>query len=992
MAPHVNDLEEALKKKGGLTLSQLANYDDIITDALVDRVYFWSTIRKLKPNFHPSRSITEEPITTILRRDTIINKDPVTALRKLLSLPGLARYFSSLRSTDEKEHFERHLRKYVNIYLPDCPFEVGTTNRYTIVTHEACITARRVIRQGEPVKYLTGIQVEMTEREEKELSSRTDFSIVISSRRKRPSLFLGPARFANHDCDSNAKLSTSGAHGIHIVARRSIAIGEEITVTYGEDYFGQDNCECLCATCERLLRNGWDPEGPMLHESSSEEESEEEAEEVKPKRRSAARRERSIFDAPRPGALKRKRGMESPAVAESETSQILRKKRGRFGRKPKGKAGRPANRLLEDADGQPLSSADARNIMAEWFEQRHGAQDQESDAEVSKPPARRGRKPKVKQELKEDEEIEVVRKQSWLTRSVGVLCDVMGRALGTVQDEIDAVNRETAELMGWKPEDVPSHYINGAAALSGQIEEQDEDADDENVDDDDDNDGFVLNSRDLGNGHRLRTSASRSMGLDGACDERPGCHEFESLQSAGKLDFGITKPLKALAAPQTTSKTSAYSTGLSSPAPSPFPSPPATASTKTKITSTMKVQKLRTEGLRKVRSESSLRNVVNVDDAKLSDKDRDDVFEVPLSPVPNAAPVKRGLGRPRKKPRTLKTKRETENSTSDTLQSPAESSSMSSVFSRSSELDKAESTSSLNDSPDPPEGFSKGSILSDMVNMYTTDTPPVEDEDMPDATMKAGTATAARGRFPQRRPVRGLHATESLTPSLEASGYRNALHHTPADTLPSPPDEETARPKRGPPRVQHDHINPALLLTTPLHRFVTCRNCDQDFLQSDGTRYEMRIACPRCERHSKLYGFYWPKCEREGKWDNEERVLDHRTIHRFLPRGEGSDSEEEGQESEEEVGKKQGRVARLRETDRRRSESLNGKTVQPPLKQRRKSAMVVETAKPAPARRSRGIKVEEVTPVKRGRGRPPRVKIAEKVPAPISARRSRRSG
>lgn len=36
--PQAADLEEALNKKGGLTLSQLANYDDIITDALVDRV------------------------------------------------------------------------------------------------------------------------------------------------------------------------------------------------------------------------------------------------------------------------------------------------------------------------------------------------------------------------------------------------------------------------------------------------------------------------------------------------------------------------------------------------------------------------------------------------------------------------------------------------------------------------------------------------------------------------------------------------------------------------------------------------------------------------------------------------------------------------------------------------------------------------------------------------------------------------------------------
>ncbi|KAK6433820.1 histone lysine methyltransferase Set9 [Oleoguttula sp. CCFEE 5521] len=991
MAPHASDLEEALRKKGGLTLSQLANYDDIITDALVDRVYFWSTIRKLKPNFHPSRSITEEPITTILRRDTIINKDPITAVRKLLSLPGLARYFSSLRSTDEKEHFERHLRKYVNIYLPDCPFEVGTTNRYTIVTHEACITARRVIPQGEPVKYLTGIQVEMTEREEKELSSRTDFSIVISSRRKRPSLFLGPARFANHDCDSNAKLSTSGAHGIHIVARRSIAIGEEITVTYGEDYFGQDNCECLCATCERQQRNGWDPQGPLLHESSSEEESEEEAEEVKPKRRGGAKRERSIFDAPRPGALKRKRGMESPAVADSETSQIPRRKRGRFGRKPKGGPVRPAKRLLEDADGQPLSSADARKIMAEWFEQRRSAQDQESDAEVSRPPARRGRKPKVKQEPVEDEEIEVVRKQSWLTRSVGVLCDVMGRALGTVQDEIDALNRETAELLGWKPEDVPSHYNRGEAEPKVQIEERDEDADDESVNDDDDNNGFVLNSRDLGNGHRLRASGSQPMGLDGACDERPGQHHFDSLSVAGKLDFGITKPLRALSAPQTVNKTSAYSSGLSSPAPSPVPSPPATAPTKSKTTSSLEVQKLRTEGLRKVRSESSLRNVVNVNDQKLSDKDRDDVFEVPLSPIPDAAPVKRGPGRPRKKVRTLKTRRDTGDSTSDTLQSPAETSSLSSVFSRSSEQDKAESTSSLNDSPDPPEGFSKGSILSDMVNMYTTETPPVEDEEMLDATAENAASKATRGRPPKRRSLRGLPVSESLTPSLELSGRRNAVHHAPADTLPSPPDEETARPKRGPPRILHDHINPALLLTTSLHRFVTCRNCDQDFLQSDGTRYEMRIACPRCERHSKLYGFYWPKCEREGKWDNEERVLDHRTIHRFLPRAEDSDEEAEASE-EEEVVKKTGRVARLRETDRRRSESLNGKSVQPPMKRRRRVEEVVEVTKPVAAKRSRGIKVEEVTPVKRGRGRPPRVKVAEKFPAPLLARRSRRSG
>ena len=38
MPAHAADLDTALQKKGGLTLSQLANYDDLITDALVDRV------------------------------------------------------------------------------------------------------------------------------------------------------------------------------------------------------------------------------------------------------------------------------------------------------------------------------------------------------------------------------------------------------------------------------------------------------------------------------------------------------------------------------------------------------------------------------------------------------------------------------------------------------------------------------------------------------------------------------------------------------------------------------------------------------------------------------------------------------------------------------------------------------------------------------------------------------------------------------------------
>lgn len=75
----------------------------------------------------------------------------------------------------------------------------------------------------------------MTEEEEAMIkSSRRDFSIVVSSRNKSASLFLGPARFANHDCGANARLMTSGSAGMEIIAVRNIEIGDEITVSYGK--------------------------------------------------------------------------------------------------------------------------------------------------------------------------------------------------------------------------------------------------------------------------------------------------------------------------------------------------------------------------------------------------------------------------------------------------------------------------------------------------------------------------------------------------------------------------------------------------------------------------------------------------------------------------------------------------------------------------------------------------------------------------------------
>jgi len=199
------------------------------------KVYFWTSIRKNKSAYHSSRGIREEDVTSILQKSVIVEKDPAKAETQLLALPGLKKFVEALKTEKEKDDFRKHLKKYVAIYLPDCPFEVASTNRYTVVTHEAAVMARRLIKKGEVVKYLCGIQVLMTDEEEESIkSSRRDFSIVVSSRNTKTSLFLGPARFANHDCGANAKLMTSGKEGMDIIAVRDIEEGEEVTVSYGK--------------------------------------------------------------------------------------------------------------------------------------------------------------------------------------------------------------------------------------------------------------------------------------------------------------------------------------------------------------------------------------------------------------------------------------------------------------------------------------------------------------------------------------------------------------------------------------------------------------------------------------------------------------------------------------------------------------------------------------------------------------------------------------
>ena len=63
------------------------------------------------------------------------------------------------------------------------------------------------------------------------------------------------ARYINHDCHPNTEAEIDEDDRIMISAISNIAVGEELTIDYGDEYFNEfiRPSGCKCASCERGL-------------------------------------------------------------------------------------------------------------------------------------------------------------------------------------------------------------------------------------------------------------------------------------------------------------------------------------------------------------------------------------------------------------------------------------------------------------------------------------------------------------------------------------------------------------------------------------------------------------------------------------------------------------------------------------------------------------------------------------------------------------------
>lgn len=245
--PQPHRKPKALLAMGRLTSTALGEFDDFLTDTLIDQVslflitnstasnclqVYWSPTRKFDFNYQSSTRGIDQVIAT-LRRSVIEQQDIPTAVSQLLQLDKFRQFIASCSGTIYA--FRIHLRKYLHIYLPDCPFEVSNTNRFAPKAQDAAIIARKFIKKGQEIKYLQGIKAGVDKNEQKAMKcSGQDFSLLKLD--IGTYVMLGPASFVNHSRKFNARLSIRGRF-IQVIAEEDIEIKEEITIDYGKDYF-----------------------------------------------------------------------------------------------------------------------------------------------------------------------------------------------------------------------------------------------------------------------------------------------------------------------------------------------------------------------------------------------------------------------------------------------------------------------------------------------------------------------------------------------------------------------------------------------------------------------------------------------------------------------------------------------------------------------------------------------------------------------------------
>lgn len=185
---------------------------------------------------------------------------------EILELIELDMIYQDAEGTLTRADESQLAKLYYECFNTNSWFVIRPTVAYS-ESPEFAIIAVRTIAQGQTIRGLVGILIDVPDDEEP-YSHRSVFNVV-----GKCQYLEGPLSRVNHDCKPNArfvkpKAKVGGYEQVHLVATKPILRGEEITISYSPDYFGPENEECLCASCENEGRNSWARAGVLTRTRS----------------------------------------------------------------------------------------------------------------------------------------------------------------------------------------------------------------------------------------------------------------------------------------------------------------------------------------------------------------------------------------------------------------------------------------------------------------------------------------------------------------------------------------------------------------------------------------------------------------------------------------------------------------------------------------------------------------------------------------------------
>jgi histone-lysine N-methyltransferase SUV420H len=234
-----------------MTAHELIQIDDLCTTLVVDPLLRIKSHKMLLDYEAPS--IQTHMLSLSIMLNFVNDGNILKAYRSLCSLKVTKALLKS-QPPLFCQHFRDHLLRFLAMFRHDSGYTISNCSRYG---HEEYVGAKLIStkywRKGDVIEMLIGVTANLTDDEEKELivSNKNDFSVLMSQRKMRTQLWLGPGAFLNHNCEPNCEFSSNITNTAKIIVLHDIKPGEELFINYGPEFFGDDNSECECQTCEK---------------------------------------------------------------------------------------------------------------------------------------------------------------------------------------------------------------------------------------------------------------------------------------------------------------------------------------------------------------------------------------------------------------------------------------------------------------------------------------------------------------------------------------------------------------------------------------------------------------------------------------------------------------------------------------------------------------------------------------------------------------------